>query len=103
MEALACRRQTRQALRPSPCIDGSNHTSRTTSRRHGVSNTVTTREAESFRKRSRARRGLEPVCAVRVWALYNGAGCLIMGKGLILWMLGVPGIVVIALLLTHVI
>ena len=26
-----------------------------------------------------------------------------MGKGLILWMLGVPGIVVIALLLTHVI
>jgi hypothetical protein len=26
-----------------------------------------------------------------------------MGKGLILWMLGVPGIVVIALLVTHVI
>jgi hypothetical protein len=26
-----------------------------------------------------------------------------MGKGLILWMLGVPGIIVIALLVTHVI
>ncbi len=26
-----------------------------------------------------------------------------MGKGLILWLLGVPGIVVIALLVTHVI
>jgi hypothetical protein len=30
-------------------------------------------------------------------------GGFAMGKGLILWMLGVPGIVVLALLFTHVI
>ena len=31
------------------------------------------------------------------------SGRINMGKGLILWMLGVPGIVVLALLFTHVI
>ncbi len=30
-------------------------------------------------------------------------GVFVMGKGLILWMLGVPGVVVILLLVTHII